>query len=241
MYSKMESTWSREQIASGLRLAASGVPVVEVTQMMGVSLEVFSAWKAEYAELFDKLIGTFPEPKQPNNVTKTVGNKRMAYMSGSVGGEEVERELRECKIRYSVIENAAAIAGELLRSGSVLGNFQKLIYWKDFPSASRPLILVSAQLANQEGDSPQSRASRGEAALSGVFSSEIDELRWRADLAGGSQIDEAIIRDVGVKFSLDGILDGVIDAIRAFYTSPMDALLLGNFLIKKSDSPSRRA
>jgi hypothetical protein len=254
VYSKMESTWSREQIASGLRLAGSGVPVVEVTQMMGVSLEVFSAWKAEYAELFDKLIGTFPEPKQPNNVTKTVGNRRMAYLSGSVGGEEVERELRECKIRYSVIENAAAIAGELLRSGNVLGNFQKPLYWKDFPSTSRPLlggsqmgqageslfILVSAQLVNQKRDSPQSGTSRGEAALSGVFSSEIDELRWRADLADGGQIDEAIIRDVPVKFSLDGILDAPIDAIRAFYTSPMDALLLGNFLIKKSDSPSRR-
>jgi hypothetical protein len=133
--------------------------------MMGVSLKAFSAWKAEYAELFDKLIGRFPEPKQPNNVTKTVGNRRIAYMSGSVGGEEVERELRECKIRYSVIENAAAIAGELLRSGSVLGNFQKPIYWKDFSSTSRPLlggsqmgqageslfILVSAQLVNQEG------------------------------------------------------------------------------------------
>jgi|SRR6267378_1073416 len=96
----MESTWSREQIASGLRLAGSGVPVVEVTQMMGVSLKVFSAWKAEYAELFDKLIGRFPEPKQPNNVTQTVGNRRMAYMSGSVGGEEVESELHACKIRY---------------------------------------------------------------------------------------------------------------------------------------------
>ena len=189
MYSKMESTWSREQIASGLRLAGSGVPVVEVTQMMGVSLEVFSAWKAEYAELFDKLISRFPE--QLSAVTKTVDGRRMAHMSGSVGGAEVESELRECKIRYSVIENAAAIAGELLRSGSILGNFQKPIYWKDFPSASRPLlggsqmgqageslfILVSAQLVNQEKGSPQSGASKGEAALSGVFSSEIDELR----------------------------------------------------------------
>ena len=44
-------------------------------------------------------------------------------------------------------------------------------------------ILVSAQLVNQERGSPQSGASRGEAALSGVISSEIDELRWQADLA----------------------------------------------------------
>lgn len=102
-------------------------------------------------------------------------------------------------------------------------------------------ILVSAQIVNQKRDSHRSRVSGGETVLSGVLSSEIDELRWRTNLAGGGQIDEAIIRDVPVKFSLDGILATSIDGIRAFYTSPMDALLLGNFLIKKSDSPSRRA
>jgi len=123
----------------GLRLAGSGVPVIEVIQMMGVSPEVFYAWKAEYAELFDKLITRFPEPKQPNNVTKKVGSRRIAYISGCIGAEEVESELRACKLKYSVIENAAAIAGELLRSGSVLGNFQRPRSWKAFPSASRPI------------------------------------------------------------------------------------------------------
>jgi len=53
----------------------------------------------------------------------------MAYMSGCVGSEEVESELRECKIRYSVIEEVAAVAGELLGSGSVLGNFQQPTFW----------------------------------------------------------------------------------------------------------------
>jgi predicted NodU family carbamoyl transferase len=60
-------------------------------------------------------------------------------------------------------------------------------------------------------------------------------------MAGRDPIDEPIIPGVGLKFSLDGILDTPIDAIRAFYTSPVDALLLGNFLIRKSDSPARRA
>jgi len=120
---EMEGSWSREQIASGLRLVGSGVPVIEVTEMMGVSPEVFSAWKAEYSELFDRLISRFPEPEQLSTVAKTVGSRRMAYMSGCVGGEEVESELRECKIRYSVIEDVAAVAGELLGSGSVLGTF----------------------------------------------------------------------------------------------------------------------
>jgi len=35
-------------------------------------------------------------------------------------------------------------------------------------------------------------------------------------LAGGGLIDEAIIRDVSVEFSLDGILDTPTDEIRAF-------------------------
>jgi len=71
-------------------------------------------------------------------------------MSGSVGGEEVESELHACKIRYSIIENAAAIAGELLRSGNVLGNFQKPIYWKAFPSASRHFLTVRLSKAAQD-------------------------------------------------------------------------------------------
>ena len=264
MSREMEGSWSREQIASGLRLAGSGVTVLEVTQMMGVSPEVFAAWKAEYAELFDKLISRFPVPEQLSTVTKTIDSRRVAYMSGCVGGEEVENELRECKIRYSLVENAATIAGELLRSGSVLGNFQRPLGTRAEFSDSNCgqtsgkkvretdgsqmghaggglFILVSAQVVNAKSGPLQSGASGGEAMLSGVFSGEIDELRWRTNLAGGGQIDEPIIRDIAVKFSLDGILETPIDAIRAFYTSPMDALLLGNFLIKKSESPSRRA
>ncbi|HWO34865.1 MAG TPA: hypothetical protein VNO32_39235 [Candidatus Acidoferrum sp.] len=39
-----------------------------------------------------------------------------------------------------------------------------------------------------------------------------------------------------MKFNLGGIFDAAIDAIRIFYTSPTDALLLGSFLIQKSES-----
>lgn len=230
--------------------------MVDITQMMDVSPEVFYAWRAEYTELFDKLITRLPQPKQPNDVTKTVGTRRIAYISGGFVAEEVESELRACKLKFSVIENAATIAGELLKSGSILGNFQKPSYRKDSSSASSPLhegsiggsqmgkpmesasILVSVQVVNQARDPLPVEASAGGIALSGVVSEEIDELRWRVDLADDGQIDEPIISDVSLKFSLDGILDAPIDAIRAFYTSPMDALLLGNFLIKKSNSPT---
>jgi len=54
--------------------------VVEVTQMMGVSLEVFSSWKAEYAELFDTLISRFPE--QLSSVTRRVGDRGWLISSG---------------------------------------------------------------------------------------------------------------------------------------------------------------
>jgi hypothetical protein len=39
-----------------------------------------------------------------------------------------------------------------------------------------------------------------------------------------------------MKFNLNGISDAAINAIRIFYTSPIDALLLGSFLIRKSES-----
>jgi hypothetical protein len=246
----MKSSWSSEQIASGLRLAASGVPVVEITRMMGVSPDVYFTWKTEYAELFEKLIIRSAGPKQANNATKTTDGKRVAYLSGCSGGKEVENMLSECKLRFSVIENPATVAFELLRSGSVLGNLQKPLSGKGLPEAGGFLmgqarmnffILVSAQIVNPKSDPPQHGAFGGETALSGVVSGEIDELRWRMEMAGGAQIDVPIAQSVGLKFSLDAILDAPIDAVRIFYTSPLDALLLGNLLIKKSEIPTTRA
>lgn len=277
--------WSREQIASGLRLAASGVPVLEVAQMMDVSADVFAEWKAEYAELFDKLIIGSAGLEQLDNAAKTTGNRRVAYLSGCLGGKEVQTMMLGCKLRYSVIENPATVARELLRSGCILGNFQKpSLSWESFPPGSRSLhqgssegallatncgtsnskarlsqnheraadgstigrarmslmALVSAQIAARKKDLPQLRASDGETPLVGVLNKEIDELRWRMELASGDRIDVPIIEDEGLKFSLDGILEEPIQAIRTFYTSPVDALLMGNLLIKKSESPATR-
>ena len=70
MLRKMKGSWSREEIASGLRLAGSGVSVAEVTRMMGVSPEVFSAWRTQYAEVLDKLIIRSAGQIQPNAVTR---------------------------------------------------------------------------------------------------------------------------------------------------------------------------
>jgi hypothetical protein len=83
------------------------------------------------------------------------------------------------------------------------------------------LVRVSAHIVDLKGKSPRHEASRGERA--GAFSEEVDELRWRTHMAGRDPIDEPITRGVGLKFSLDGIPDTPIDAIRAFYTSPVDA------------------
>src|SRR5205814_874378 len=96
------------------------------------------------------------------------------------------------------------------------------------------LVLVSAKIVDPQSDSPQRGTPGDETTLSGALSEEIDELRWRMNSACGDQMDVLIIRGVSLRFSLEGILDGPIDAIRAFYTSPMDAMLLGNLLLKKS-------
>jgi len=48
------------------------------------------------------------------------------------------------------------------------------------------------------------------------------------------QARRAILQDIAMEFSLHSVLDTWMDAIRAFYTSSMDALLLGHVLIQKS-------
>ena len=251
----MKSSWSKEQIASGLRLAASGVPILEVTQMMDVSPEVFSGWKAEYADLLDKLVMRMARSSERSEPAKSTGDWRVAFLYGCVGGDPVESQLRECKLRYSVIENPAVVAAALLASGNIVGNLQIPMSW--WPPAStsraqfenaeseedgsasdqvhvRSVILVSVQVLNPNSRSLQQGVFSDQPTLSGALSLEIDELRWRTNSIEGPSVEASIVRGARMKFSLEGILDGPIDAIRAFYTSPMDAILMGNFLIKKS-------
>lgn len=271
MSHETESQWSKEQIASALRLVGAGVPLKEIAQTMGAAPGTVSAWRREYATLLDKLIKRYPKQEGFTETGGTVRIRRMAYISDCIGDEEVESELRACKIRYSIVENTAAAAGELLRSRKMLGNFQRTICpssivstceaplenssentvlaesqrrsaakidCNDLPHVSgteaEPLVLVSAQIADP-GCVMLPRAALASAeALSAVVSGEIDELWWRSSQRGGGHIDEPIIQDSTLEFRLDAILDAPINAIRMFFTSPMDALLIGNCLLQKS-------
>src|SRR5258708_25591463 len=78
-------------------------------RMMGVRSAICSSTRAEYAEVLDKLIIGSAGQIQPNAVTKTIAGGRVAYLTGCVGGEEIESELRACKLRYAVIENPAEL------------------------------------------------------------------------------------------------------------------------------------
>jgi hypothetical protein len=57
---------------------------------------------------------------------RTIAGGRIAYLTGCVGGEEIESELRACKLRYAVIENPAAVARDLLRSGEHIGQLSRV-------------------------------------------------------------------------------------------------------------------
>ena len=96
-------------------------------------------------------------------------------------------------------------------------------------------LLVNAELAGPNNGPHQTHELAGELTLLGDVTEEIDELRWWSDLGSGSTLDEPIIQDSVMKYTLDAVLDTWMDGIRAFYTSSMDALLLGRFLIQKSE------
>jgi hypothetical protein len=240
---EIEPSWSREQIASAIRLTAAGVSEKEVLAMMGVSSSVFSAWKSAYAQTFRKL-------------TKTVGVRRVAYFSAWLGHQlEVESALQACKIGYSVVGNWAEAVRELVKSGFLLANLQAPVQAESsapIPSSSfngssshatptshqneeRPLMLVSVQGLDQEDLSVQPGIPADERKIAGAVSTRIDELMWSTCLGYRGPMDESIVGGVPMRFSLEAILDGPVDAIRIFFTSSMDVLLLGNCLIQKSE------
>ena len=90
--------WPKEQIASALRLAGSGVPVVEVARMMGTSPGMVSGWKEEYSTLFDRLIRKSAE--QLDNTTGGVRVRRKAYLSGCTASEEARASCEPA--RYAI-------------------------------------------------------------------------------------------------------------------------------------------
>ena len=281
MYYEMQNLWSREQIASALRLAGAGVPVSDIAQTMGAAPATVSAWKRGYAARLGKLIRRSALPDEFNPSANAARVRRTAYMSACIDIEEVECELRACKIRYSVVDNAASRASQLLRAGKVLGNLH-IRCWKEdtlsnldppldensleqaaprrppalssaslqqssemkVPEASLSpsdyelgslYLLVNAELADPSNGPHQTHELAGELTLLGDVTEEIDELRWWSDLGSGATLDEPVIQDSVMKYTLDAVLDTWMDGIRAFYTSSMDALLLGRFLIQKAE------
>ena len=67
------------------------------------------------------------------------------------GDEAIEDELRACKIQHSVVENASAATAGLLKTGKLLGNFQRAI--------CSPLI-ASPHVARVENSSEHSISAK---------------------------------------------------------------------------------
>jgi hypothetical protein len=62
-------------------------------------------------------------------IAKTGDAKSVAYLSNHLAEEEkLESKLCACKLRYSIVKDTAGVARYLLRSGRLLGNFQKPAY-----------------------------------------------------------------------------------------------------------------
>ena len=224
MQNDIQGNWSREQIASALRLVASGVPVNDLLQMMGTTGQIFSAWQAEYAESFNFFVTPDSNASSAGPDGRNV--RRTAYMWDGLDEQNIEEVLTQCKIKYRVCDRLPSVVRELLMSGERLANFQYLL---PPGSSSRPatscMALVSAQVVDDTSD---------QTPFWGACSAQIDELRFK-HLKPDGYAEEAVIREVPLKFALEGIFEQAIDAIRAFYTSPIDSLLLGTFLVQKTE------
>jgi hypothetical protein len=222
---KTDNSWSREQIASGLRLVAGGVPERDMVAMMGVSPVVLAARKRNYERSFLEL-------------TELVDGKRISYMSDWAAPlDQLENELRDCRIPFALVKDKARVIREALQSNKVIANLQPTFRLNDVdrvPAMASTLALVSVTPLHYADGASQNCASSQDTGITGALSAEINELRWRTHSKTHGTADELISQDLAMMFSLEAILSSSTEAIRIFYTSGMDALLLGNWLVEKT-------
>ena len=239
MPGELDPLWSNEEIASLLQLLRAGVPESSLWHATGVDPDLVASWAARYSETFAKLIQLEPLGPPTSDRSGCGSVRRVACLTDYPGSlQDVIQTLQFCKIRYLIVQDSANAVREALGTYKEVGCFQSL---PDSPeenlrrrtqSVQPARVLVSVKIDN--GDLPSNHQDSPEKLIRGAMSGHVDEIRWRRRSATGDHVEASIWAHESMSVVLWGILDTVIEAIRLFYTSSMDALLLGNCLIQKS-------
>jgi len=150
--------YSHEEIAAGLQLLTSGVPLQQVLAVMQVSDDIYSKWLSDHVAVLHALM---EETHSPYRLGVCLSDKLTQPV------ETVQQTLRHCKLRHEVCNHPATTIRELLTSGKRVGRF----YRPEAKAAVRvdPATMVLASVEDHKlADGPQP--------FSGICSVKINEL-----------------------------------------------------------------
>lgn len=205
---------------------------------------------------------------------------RHAYLGPEFNDEAIENALRTYKLRYTRVNDAAAIAAELLSNGKILGWFQGRMefgpralgsrsiladprdpemnskvnnavkfreWWRPFaPSLKKeaageylesandsPFMILTAQVRPEKRAVIPSVTHVDGSARPQTVEKEINPLYWRLIDEFGKRTGVPVIMNTSFNLRGEAIVHTPTDAIRTFFSSGMDALVMGSFLVEK--------
>jgi hypothetical protein len=209
---------SQEEISVGLRLASSGMPVTGVLRMMSVSPKMFFGWMSDYMKVFRELLTgqAFASNEDAEPCLVMLSNTLR------IPTQRIKEELGRCRLRYSKCEAPAICIRQLLASRQRVAVFFHPFAQIAIPDSSLEdcAVLLSLNIVGTPGDIH----------FNGVCCATVIGARW-VPVVGST---EAVIEAIPMEVRLEGIFGDPIDAVRTFYTSPSDALILGDFLLRKT-------
>jgi carbamoyltransferase len=205
---------------------------------------------------------------------------RHAYLGPSFDDEAIETTLRTYKLRYTRVSDAAALAGELLAQGKILGWFQGRMefgpralgarsiladprdpemnakvnnavkfreWWRPFaPSVKKeiageylesatdsPFMILTAQVRAEKRAVIPSVTHVDGSARPQTVEKEVNPLYWRLIDEFGRHTGVPVIMNTSFNLRGEAIVHTPTDAVRTFFSSGMDALIIGDFVVEK--------
>jgi carbamoyltransferase len=205
---------------------------------------------------------------------------RHAYLGPAFDDAAIDTALRTYKLRYTRVDDPAAVAAGLLSSGKILGWFQGRMefgpralgnrsiladprdpemtakvnnavkfreWWRPFaPSLKKeaaeeflesatdsPFMILTAQVrAEKRGVIPAVTHVDGSARPQTV-EKEVNPLYWRLIDEFGKRTGVPVVMNTSFNLRGEAIVHTPTDAVRTFFSSGMDALVIGGFLVEK--------
>jgi carbamoyltransferase len=205
---------------------------------------------------------------------------RHAYLGPESPDAEIKRALETYKIRSTRVENPAAVGGEMLANGKILGWFQGRMefgpralgsrsiladprdpemnakvnnavkfreWWRPFaPSmlsevaseylesaTDSPFMILTAQVRPEKRSIIPSVTHVDGSARPQTVERDLNPLYWNLIREFGERTGVPVVMNTSFNLRGEPIVCTPTDAIRTFFSSGMDALVMGNYVVEK--------